>query len=107
MADHPDRIVCFNRVTFEREWPSHAVFEAGVSGMHHGGTAAAGLRTVSKGSSRGAGPQVKQGRVRRRGGPADAVHLCKHGQGSVQCSSCSAWHCLCPGSLAHVCAEVP
>lgn len=81
-------------VTFEAEW--NAVLERGDVG-------AAGLRTVSKGSSRGDGPKVKQGRVRRRGGPADDVKLCRHGQRSVRCAC--GWHCECPGSLVHVCLE--
>lgn len=85
--------------THAEEWPAK-LFE-----QRHGGTAAADLRTVSKGSSRGAGPQKKQGRVRRTGGSADFVHLCKHGQRSKQCSSCPAWHCVCPGAPAHVCQE--
>jgi hypothetical protein len=85
--------------SYAAEWP-HELFE-----KRDGGTAARDLRTVSKGSSRGAGPQKKQGRVRRRGGAADFVHLCKHGQRSVQCLSCPAWHCACPGSPTHVCQE--
>lgn len=85
--------------TYAAEWPAE-LFESG-----HGGTAARNLRTVSKGSSRGAGPQKKQGRVHRRGGPAQHVHLCVHGQRAVQCPACPAWHCACPGSVAHVCSE--
>lgn len=85
--------------TYAADWPEE-LFES-----RHGGTGAKGLRTVSKGSSRGAGPQKKQGRVRRRGDLAEAVHLCKHGLRARQCSSCPAWHCCCPGSVAHVCAE--
>lgn len=83
--------------TYEREWP-HALFEEG-----HGGTAAKNLRTVSKGSSRGVGPQKKQGRVRGNGGAADKVEMCRHGNKAVHCSSCRAWHCGCPGSPAHHC----
>lgn len=94
-------VACANPYTFASEWPDELFTQ------QHGGTAAANLRTVSKGSSRGAGPKVKQGRVRRRGGPADDVHLCKHGQRSVQCPNCPAWHCLCPGSPAHVCQGAP
>ncbi len=41
--------------------------------------------------------------ARRRG--ADAVTMCAHGSRAVCCSGCSAWHCACPGSPAHVCAE--
>jgi hypothetical protein len=85
---------------YEAEWG--AVFE-----QRHGGTAARNLRTVSKGSSRGAGPQKKQGRVSERGGPADDVKRCAHGQRSVQCSGCSAWHCACPGSPKHACEVHP
>jgi hypothetical protein len=83
--------------SYAAEWP-HELFE-----QRHGGTAARNLRTVSKGSSRGAGPQKKQGRVSRRGGAADDVKLCAHGQRAVQCSC--GWHCGCPGSPAHVCSE--
>lgn len=92
-------------ITYANEWPSSAVFERGRIGKENGGTAAAGLRTVSKGSSRGAGPLKKQGRVTRRGGSADDVPLCAHGQRQAKCGRCSALHCGCPGSLAHVCSE--
>lgn len=84
--------------TFEAEWRD--AFRE-----RHGGTASANLRTVSKGSSRGAGPQKKQGRVYGRGGAADDVAMCLHGLRAVYCSSCSTWHCACPGSLKHACAE--
>jgi hypothetical protein len=85
--------------TYASEWPDE-LFE-----KRDGGTAAQNLRTVSKGSSRGAGPLKKQGRVRRSGGSAENVHLCKHGQRSAPCSSCPAWHCVCPGAPTHVCSE--
>lgn len=70
----------------------------------HGGTASANLRTVSKGSSRGVGPQKKQGRVHGRGGAADNVKLCTHGNRAAQCGGCSGWYCGCPGSVAHSCS---
>jgi hypothetical protein len=89
-------IVCANPVTYEAEW-------AGVFRERHGGTAAANLRTVSKGSSRGAGPKKKQGRQYRAGGAAEDVRRCPHGQRMVRCEGCSAWHCGCPGSPAHGC----
>lgn len=95
------------RVTYENSWPSHAAFEAGRQGKLHGGTAAANLRTVSKGSSRGAGPQKKQGRVYVRGGAADAVELCVHGNRAAYCENCETWHCGCPGSPKHECEELP
>lgn len=82
--------------TFEREWAE--VFRKGDVG-------AAGKRTWSKGSARGEGPQVRVGYVRRRGGEAEALKLCAHGQRAAQCSGCSSWHCGCPGSAAHVCRE--
>lgn len=85
--------------TYEAEWPSE-LFE-----QRHGGTAAHNLRTVSKGSSRGAGPQKKQGRVRGRGGAADAVNMCGHGQRAAHCGTCHAWHCACPGSPSHLCQQ--
>ena len=31
------------------------------------------------------------------------LHLCLHGQKQVRCTSCSTWHCACPGSLPHPC----
>jgi hypothetical protein len=89
-----DSGVCF---TYEREWRD--------LGTGTASTAAANLRTVSKGSSRGAGPKVKQGRVRREGGAADYVAMCLHGQRQAQCSRCGALHCGCPGSPAHQCKE--
>lgn len=91
--------------TYAHEWPSHEVFEAGLRHELGAGTAAANLRTVSKGSSRGAGPMKKQGRVRREGGAADAVAMCLHGQRKTSCARCGAAHCGCPGSPAHACAE--
>lgn len=85
--------------TYAEEWPND-LFE-----KRDGGTAAADLRTVSKGSSRGAGPKVKKGRVRGRGGAADVVNMCGHGQRAAQCTACRVWHCACPGSPAHVCQQ--
>lgn len=82
------------RISFAGEW--RAVFERGDVG-------AANMRTVAKGSSRGDGPQKNQGRVYGRGGQAEDVHRCKHGQRSVQCRC--GWHCECPGSPRHVCSE--
>lgn len=82
--------------TYEAEW--REAFKRGDVG-------AGNLRTVSKGSSRGAGPQKKQGRVYGRGGLADDVTMCKHGLRAVCCSNCRQWHCACPGQQAHACAE--
>lgn len=72
------------------------------------GTGAANLRVVSKGSSRGAGPQVKRGRVYRHafeGHPARVT--CPCGKVKLRCDECGVFWCNAPGHAAHECGRAP
>lgn len=65
---------------------------------------------VSKGSSRGAGPQKKRGavHVRASSGIDWDKHppLCKCGQKMIGCFGCGDMYCASPGHVPHRCAEV-
>jgi hypothetical protein len=68
-------------------------------------------RQVSKGSSRGAGPQKRKGAVHvREFSPIDwskEPPRCPCGGAKEKCGSCGDWYCAAPGHLKHACGGAP
>lgn len=67
-----------------------------------GNVGAQDLRVVSKGSSRGAGPKVKKGRVHPRRFEHPERTACPCGRVMLRCDDCGAFWCNAPGHAAHV-----
>jgi hypothetical protein len=64
------------------------------------------LRQWSKGSARGAGPQVQRGVVHiNYDARAADIAMCAHGIAMRRCDDCGVYVASHPGAVAHVCRE--